>query len=233
MLSREVIAMKKAAIYARVSTDEQKKHGISLDAQVARCEQYAKDNGYEVVHTGIESISGKDTEHRPILQNILEMANKRRINHLLVVKLDRLSRDTEDSLRIGKMLAKKHVGLHLVTEGGEVDLSDPNQEAMFTMRAMMGRFERRRISLNTKFALARKRDLGQRISRHAPYGYRFKGDKLVINSHEQGVIKRIQELNADGYSLRSIEQTLYQEGLLNRCNKRIAATQIWRVLRAA
>ena len=93
--------------------------------------------------------------------------------------------------------------------------------------------ERGIISERTVVGMAEKKSEGGRISRHAPYGYRFKGDKLVINSHEQGVIKRIQELNADGYSLRSIEQILYKEGLLNRCQKRIAATQIWRVLKAA
>ena len=225
--------MEKAAIYARVSTDEQKKHGISLDAQVARCQQYARDMKYEIVYTGAEGLSGKDTENRPELQIILNMVIKKAVNHVVVVKLDRLSRENEDNIRMGKMFAQKGAILHLAAEGGPVDLTDPSQELLFNMRSALGQFERKRIAMNTKFALSRKRDLGQRISRHAPYGYKFKGDQLVVNKHEQRIVSRIQELNSNGYSLRSIAQTLYEEGLFNRCNQKMAATQIWRVLKKA
>jgi DNA invertase Pin-like site-specific DNA recombinase len=208
--------METAVIYARVSTNEQKVHGISLDAQVAKCEQYAKGLNLKVVYVGVEGLSGKDADNRPELQTILAMVNKKAINHVLTVKLDRLSRDTEDSLRIGKMVTKKRVSLHLVTEGGYQDLSDPAVEAMFTMRAMMGRFERRRISLNTKFALARKRDLGERISRRAPYGYTFVNGKVVWAQDEQDVIVKIKGLHARGYSERRIIAQLTEDGVFNR-----------------
>lgn len=129
-----------AAIYARVSTDDQKKHGISLDDQVATCALYAEVMDYDVVYTGIEGLSDKDTD-KPELQHILSLVNKKAINHVLMIKLDRLSRDTEDSLRIGKMVTKKSVGLHLVMEGGFQDLNDPAVEAMFIMRAELGTVE--------------------------------------------------------------------------------------------
>ncbi len=150
--------------------------------------------GYDVVSTGIEGLSGKDTD-RPLLQEIITMVNHKRVDNVFVVKLDRLSRDVEDSCKLGKMFVKKGITLHLVTEGGTVDLSDPYQEMMYIMRSAMGQFERRRISMNTRFALARKRDLGERISRRAPYGFRFENGKVVTDADEQRVIQKIHRLN--------------------------------------
>lgn len=221
-----------AAIYTRVSTEEQRKHGISLDAQVARCEQYADSLNLLVVHTGVEGLSAKDTD-RPELQTVLNMVAKKRIQHLLIVKLDRLSRETEDALRIAKALCKKGVKIHLVTEGGEVDFSDPTQEMMFTMRAAMGTFERKRIALNTKFALARKRDKAERISGEAPYGYEFNGDKVVENPSEQSVIIRVKALQAEGYSQRGIIKQLTLEGITNRKGNEFGLRSIQLILKAA
>ena len=220
-----------AAIYSRVSTEEQKKHGISLEAQVARCEQYAASMNMLVVHTGIEGQSAKDTD-RPELQTILAMVAKKKIRHLLLVKLDRLSRETEDALRIAKALCKKGVKLHLVSEGGEVDFSDPSAEMMFTMRAGFATYERKRISLNTKFALARKRDLGQRVSGEAPFGFQFDGNTVVENPSEQSVINRVKLLAAEGYSQRKISAKLESEGVYNRKGKAFALRSIQIILAA-
>jgi site-specific DNA recombinase len=226
------INMNTAAIYARVSTDEQKKHGISLDAQVAKCVDYAKMLGLEVIETAVEGLSGKNTD-RPELQKVVSLVTKKRIAHILVVKLDRLSRETEDAIRMAKSFAKKGVTLHLITEGGPVDLSDPSQEMMFTMRAAFGTFERKRIAMNTKFALARKRDLGKRVSRLAPYGYTFNGDKVVENPVEQATIAKIRELKAEGFGETAISRKLFELGYTSRTGRPISRMTIWRLAKAA
>lgn len=223
----------KAAIYCRVSTDEQRKHGISLDAQESRCRQYAASLGFEIVQVGIEGISGKDEDHRPEFLAIMDLVAKRKIQHLLTVKLDRLNRETEDAIRLGKQCSKKGVKLHLVSEGGEVDLTDPAQEMMFTMRAAMATFERKKIALNTKFALARKRELGGRVSGHAPYGFMFQGDNVIENPEEQAVIRRIQNLHSQGYSERKIIAKLASEGLFNRAGKEFTRGTVRLFLKAA
>lgn len=210
--------MNAAAIYSRVSTDEQKKHGISLEAQVSRCVQYAASMSLTVSHVGIEAQSAKDTD-RPELQTILSMVAKKKIKHILIVKLDRLSRDTTDALLIAKKLSKKGVSLHLVTEGGQVDFSDPSQEMLFTMRAAMGQFERKRISMNTKFALARKRERGERLGGHAPYGYSYVDGKIVVNDAEQSIIGYIHTLKAEGLSIRKTISRLASEGIFSRSGK--------------
>lgn len=223
--------MSTTAIYSRVSTDEQRKHGISLEAQVSRCQQYAAAMNLCVVYTGIEAQSAKDTERRE-LQIILEMVGKKKIKHLLIVKLDRLSRDTTDALLIAKALSKKGVSLHLVTEGGLINFSDPSQEMLFTMRAAMGQFERKRISLNTRFALARKKERGERVGGHAPFGFDYKDNKLVVNQSEQSVIARIHTLNAEGVSIRKIIGKLASEGIFNRSGKPFTFRAVHSILHA-
>jgi len=208
--------METAAIYARVSTDEQKKHGISLDAQIARCEMYAKDMGFEVIDRRSEGLSGKDT-NRPEFQQILTLVAKKKVQHVLVVKWDRVSRDDDNYVGIlRKLFVKNDVKLHLTTEGGFIDLTDDAAVFMLKMRANLAWFERRRISSNTKFGMARKRDKGERISRQAPYGYRFEDGKVVVCPEEQVVITKIRQLMAEGYSERKVIAALADEGLFNR-----------------
>lgn len=122
------------------------------------------------------------------------------------------------------------VKLHLVSEGGPVDLADPSQELLFTMRASLGTFERRRISLNTKFALDRKKQLGERISGQAPYGYKFINGKVVVDNNEQQIIKRIHQLHNEGLSLRKLIIKLTSEHIRNREGNSFTRPAITKIL---
>lgn len=85
----------KAVAYCRVSTSEQGKSGLGLEAQQAAIKAFAEANGYEIVKTYIEIQSGKlsDTVHdRPQLGSAMAMA-KALDGPIIVSKLDRLSRD--------------------------------------------------------------------------------------------------------------------------------------------
>lgn len=207
--------MNTAAIYCRVSTQEQKRNGISLEAQVARCQQYAESMGFNVVHVGIEAQSAKDTD-RQELQSILGMVAKKQIQHFIAIKLDRLTRETIDALQIGKTLQKKGCMLHFTNEYGQVDLNDPMQEFIYTQGASIAKLERRRIAMNTKFALDRKRQKNERISGQAPFGFMFHEGQVVENPAEQAIISRVHQLHSEGYSERKLIAQLTREGIANR-----------------
>ena len=221
--------METAAIYARVSTDEQFKHGISIDAQVARCRQYTDMLGLASVEIACEGQSAKNTD-RPLLQDIIRKIAKKQIHHLIVVKLDRLSRETEDAIRLAKSFARKGCKLHLISEGGPVDLNDPSAEMMFTMRAGFATYERKRIGLNTKFALNRKRQLGERISGKSPYGFKFDDGKIVEDHDESKIITKIISLNNEGYSIRKLIAKLSSQGFYNREGKPFTVPAIWKII---
>ena len=86
------------AIYVRVSTEEQALNGFSIRAQKEKLMYYAtkiKDwNVYKVYSD--EGISGKDINNRPSLQEMLTDIKNKKVNNVLVFKIDRLTRSTKD-----------------------------------------------------------------------------------------------------------------------------------------
>ncbi len=144
-----VLIMEKAAIYARVSTEDQAQHGVSLDAQVNRCVEYVSVQNYDLIDTIVDAgISGKSID-RPGLSKILSLVQKKKINHLVTLKLDRLSRRTIDALNLVETFTKKNVKLHLVTENGSVNSDNADDEFMLTMKAGFAQLERKKIAENS------------------------------------------------------------------------------------
>ena len=223
--------MERAAIYARVSTEDQAQHGISLDAQVNRCVEYVSALNYELIDTAIDAgISGKSTD-RPGLQRILSLVNNKKIQHIITLKLDRLSRKTLDALSLMDLLTKKKVQLHLVAENGSVNSDNADDEFMLTLKAGFAQLERKKIGERTKFALDRKRQLGERISLNAPYGNMFVDGKVVDNPEEQRTIVRIHKLHAQGRSVRGIALELTRRKIFNRQNRPFGIPSIHRILK--
>ena len=113
------------AIYIRVSTEEQAKHGYSIDSQKEVCASFAQTMGYEVAQVfADEGESAKDL-NRPALQELMLFCNKKNnIKAIIVWKLDRLSRNTSDYHAILKPLLMKHdIKLLSVTEGNDESIS--------------------------------------------------------------------------------------------------------------
>ncbi|MFZ5501429.1 MAG: recombinase family protein, partial [Candidatus Micrarchaeota archaeon] len=195
-------AMESAVIYARVSTDQQAAQGVSLDAQIARALEYCGQRGLHVEDTVVETVSAKDVDHRPGLKRILKLVDRRKIGHVVCWKQDRLSRNTVDSLEILGLFAKRGAQLHEVCEQAAVKVDSADSEFLFTLKASLATRERRIIGERTAFAMARKRDRGERVSRFPLFGYRFEGDRVVEDPTEQDIIRTVFRLAASGLSIR-------------------------------
>ncbi|MEK6883536.1 MAG: recombinase family protein, partial [Nanoarchaeota archaeon] len=86
-----------AALYIRVSTEDQAKFGISLAAQEEALKNYSKALGYDIFKIyRDEGRSGKDIEHRPEMQQMLADAEVRKFQAIFIYKLDRFSRSLMD-----------------------------------------------------------------------------------------------------------------------------------------
>ncbi|MFQ6065680.1 MAG: recombinase family protein [bacterium] len=107
----------KAIGYVRVSTQEQKRKGLSLEAQENRIRKYANLHHLslaEVVKD--EGKSGRDL-NREGLQKVVALCEKRKVEHLIVYKMDRLTRETLDLLILMERILKPNkVQLHSITE---------------------------------------------------------------------------------------------------------------------
>ncbi len=113
----------KAAIYCRVSTEDQEREGTSLQSQLEACEKLAEEKGYEVEEQYIirEVYSGL-TLDRPKLNELREWVRDKQVDVVIAYTLDRLSRDPVHFIILQEELERVGVELILVTE--DVDSSD-------------------------------------------------------------------------------------------------------------
>ncbi len=103
--------------YIRVSTEEQAKHGISLDMQRSKIVAYADLEDMDLVEiVADQGISGCNIKGRPGIQQVLEMVKSRQVKAVIVYKLDRLARNTIEALQVAKLMDRNGVALHSITE---------------------------------------------------------------------------------------------------------------------
>lgn len=220
-----------AVIYARVSTDQQANEGVSLDMQIARCMEYLDAKGLTLLDTIVDAgFSAKSIAGRQGFTRIVDMLNRREINHVVTYKLDRAFRDTEEGLHLVKIMAKRGVALHIVSEQAAVRTESADDEFMLTLKLGLAQRERKVVSERTKAALHRKREKGEFCGGETPYGYRQENGMLVPDLEEQTVIRKILNLRGKGYSIRRIVRILAEDGHVNRRGKLFQKTQVERIL---
>ena len=114
--SKEITKTRKAIGYVRVSSDEQAREGLSIEAQIKKIQSYCDFKELELV-TIIkdEAVSGfKALEKRPGGRQLLDAINSNLTQHIIAVKLDRLFRNTGDAISKSNEFQSKGIDLHLL-----------------------------------------------------------------------------------------------------------------------
>lgn len=199
--------------YVRVSTEGQVEDGVSLDAQRAKLEAWAKlHDEPELVVFEDAGISGSSMAQRPGLKEALDTVCQRK-GTLVVFSLSRLARSTRDTLTISDRLAK--AGAELVSLSEKIDTSSAAGKMIFRLLAVLAEFERDQISERTRAAMAHMRKGGRRISRFAPFGWDFDDTSTAVveNAAEQLVLARMRKQRQSGLTLRAIAIALEEAGV--------------------
>lgn len=133
--------IEEVAAYIRVSTQEQKLHGISLEAQIEKLTEYAEKNNMKIVKWyKDEGISGRKLiKNRPALQEMIQDAEKGKFKRIIFIKLDRFFRSVAEYHECMKRLSVGGV-IWTATEE-KYDLSTPSGEAFVNMKLTMAQFE--------------------------------------------------------------------------------------------
>lgn len=192
---------KAVVIYCRVSTEEQGKSHLGLDAQLEACKRLAEYEGLEVVGTYTEVCSGKvDPMERPIFKTAIADAIKSGAK-LLIAKLDRFSRDVYHISSFLNGYMAKNCPKLIVAE-------TPNaSEFELNLRAALAQEERRLISERTKAALAIKKSQGAELGK---VGRSISTAKARQATKEAFTV--MLELHHQGYSYQTIADKLNQQG---------------------
>lgn len=141
--SQNPVTMKieRVAAYIRVSHEEQKLHGLSLDTQKMKLQEYAEKHNMRIVEWYMdEGVSGrKEIRKRPELQRMIHDAEDGKFERIIFIKLDRFFRSVAEYHECMKRLSKRSV-IWTATEE-KYDLSTPSGEAFVNMKLTMAQFE--------------------------------------------------------------------------------------------
>ncbi len=205
-----------AALYVRVSTEEQAKEGYSIPAQIEILTQYCKLYNINIYNIYKDlGISGKATANRPGLQKMLEDASKSLFDCVAVWKISRLSRNLKDLLILVDKFESNNVSFMSYSE--KFDTSSPVGRMTLQILGSIAEFERNTIVENVKMGLHQRFRSGKTIGRIA-YGYKSVDKKLVVASEEAKVIKRMFELvvSSPSAGYKKIAFMLNDEGFRTR-----------------
>ena len=189
------MAMKRAAIYARVSTRNGQNPQMQLDELRAYCQRREWEIAGEYVDQGISGAR----EQRPALNHLLADCQRRRIDAVVVYRYDRFARSLRqlvNALEEFRVLGIDFISLH---EG--VDTSTPNGRLVFGIFASIAEFERELIRDRVRSGIAAAKARGKRLGR----------PKMPVDA------SRIAVLRAQGLSWAAISQ---QTGLSKRTAQR-------------
>ena len=166
-----------AAVYIRVSTEEQAKQGISLSAQEEALKNYAKALGYEIIEVyKDEGKSAKDIKGRQAMTRLLVDAQNHKFQAIFIYKLDRFSRSLRDLIEtIAKL---KEWNIDFVSLQDKIETTSASGKLMFHIISAFAEFERNVTGERTKFSLDKKARDGSPITR-APFGYKIVDKKLM------------------------------------------------------
>jgi DNA invertase Pin-like site-specific DNA recombinase len=205
----------KAYGYCRVSTEEQAREGISLDAQEQKIRTYAQLKDLELLEIiRDEGFSGKDLQ-RPGLQRLLNLIQGTEAEALVVYKLDRLTRNTSDLLLLIEEIFKKgNTRFFSITE--EIDTDSAMGKFFLTIMGAMAQMERELISERTSTALQYKKEQGQSLGK-IPFGYSRIDGQLAPDSAEKNIIHRIKRWRKSGLSYDKIAAMLNEKGIKPKC----------------
>jgi putative DNA-invertase from lambdoid prophage Rac len=184
---------RRVAIYCRVSTSEQ-----DCDRQERDLIDYAKRAGFEVVEVFKETLSGirKAKGKQPIeRKKVMELAQAREIDAVLVTELTRWGRSTQDLMDTLGQLASWDVSL-IAQTGLQFDLATPQGKLIANLMASLAEFEHDLLRERVQSGIAAAKARGQQFGRRP--GYR-PSDKLA---------PRVLELSKSGHSQRKIAAEL-------------------------
>ena len=209
---------KVCGLYMRVSTEDQAREGFSLPEQKERLEAYCKFKGFVIKDYYTDAgISAKTGNYRPKFERLKEDIKSKKINTIIALKQDRITRSIFDWEELMRFLEENDAYLDCVND----DINTTNANGKMVSRILMSvsQQEIERTSERTKVGLAGAIKQGH-IPHQAPLGYKHENKKLVIDHLTKDVVIRIFELYHKGMSYQKISTLFNKEQVLGKTNWR-------------
>ena len=194
----------RAALYARVSTEDQAKEGFSLDAQIKRLEAYCRVRGWEVAGTyRDEGFSGRNTD-RPEYTRMMEESDSWDI--LLVMKMDRIHRNSVNFALMMDDLRSK--GKEFNSMQDKFDTTTAMGRFVMDIMQRIAQLESEQIGERVKLGMEYKARAGGSLGSGHPYGYVYNNGHLEVIKDEAHTVRAIYNLYTRGSTMEDIASFL-------------------------
>ena len=203
----------RVACYERVSTEEQARHGLSVDAQTTTLENWVRDHGHVIVghYTDAGVSGGKPIEKRPAMWRLLHDVQAGKIDLVAFTKLDRWFRSLKNYYRAQDILDSAHCAWQAINE----DYETLTASGRFKVNIMLSvaENERERTGERIRAVFDYKRAQGEFLTggRACPYGYIVREKHLVKDPETAPVLDHLFALVLSGSSARSAIRTVLTE----------------------
>ena len=209
------IDAKIAGIYIRVSTFDQAREGFSLPEQEEKLKEFCNYKGYEIYKIYKDAgISAKD-DKRPAYQQMIEDVKSKKINVVVALKLDRITRSVYDVEKLMKILNEYDCDLDCKDDDSNTITSNGKMYIRLTTAFSQNEIER--CSERTKFGMVGAIKAGH-IPNKTPIGFKRDNKKLVPDPLTKDIVIRMYDLYLEGKSYQAIANIYNKEQILGRTN---------------
>ena len=220
----------KAAIYIRVSTHWQiDKDSLKVQERelIAYCTMILGIDDYVVFND--PGYSAKNTD-RPKYQEMMERIRIGEFSHLLVWKIDRISRNIIDFTVMSEEL--KQLGVAFVSKNEQFDSSTAMGEAMLQIVMIFAQFERKQTAERVTAVMLSRANDGQWNGGRVPYGYSWSKEEKTFSivPEEAKIVRRMAELYEQYQSLLYVARNLNETGVVTKTGREWSPTTVHTIL---
>ena len=210
----------RTGIYVRVSTEEQAKEGYSIRAQQEKLRDYVRIKDWELYDIYVdEGISGKNIEGRPEVNRLISDVMQKKVQNVLVFKIDRLTRSTKDLITLMETFKENDCAFNSLMES--IDTRTASGRMFIKIIGIFAEFERENLIERVSVAFEKKAREGYtNVSYNiVPYGYsREIGQReITVNEEERRIVGEIYSMYVNKHiTLTAIARTLNMRGVLSK-----------------
>lgn len=219
--------MKKAIIYARVSSKRQADDGLPIESQLDRCRAKAEALGATVAREFVDGGISGTTDRRPAFQDAIKFCSLMDVDYFITWSSSRFARNLLDAGRYKLVLQTYRT--RLTYASSDVDVSTDDGWLMDNFFALFDEHVSRRVSSDTRRSMLKAAADGYFMGGRVPFGYAVVPDgkrrRLVPHPTEAETVKRMFNMSLQGNGVKVIAMVLNDSGTLLR-GRRWAKTTV-------
>ena len=210
----------KVTFYARVSTTREEQEN-SIEHQISYFTDMIQNNSnWTYIEGYVDRIRGENASNREEFMRMIEDGKSGAFDLVLTKEVSRFARNTVDSLVYTRDLLRSGVGVFF--QNDNICTVDTDSELRLTIMSSIAADEVRKLSERVRWGHKRSIEQGAVMGNSRIFGYDKNDCKLVINESEAEMIRLIFHTYSTGnYSIRKIEDIIYEKGYRSRNNTRI------------